>query len=51
VLVDKLLDRESTKWRKLNNEELHNFNSSPNVITVIKLTMMRGPGHVALMGR
>jgi hypothetical protein len=22
-------------WRRLHNEELHNFNASPNVVTVI----------------
>jgi hypothetical protein len=27
---------ETTRWRKLHNEELHNFYPSPNIIRVIK---------------
>jgi hypothetical protein len=27
-------------WRKLHNEELHNFYSSPNIITIIKSRRM-----------
>jgi hypothetical protein len=37
-------------WRKLHNEELHNFYCSPNIIRMIKLRRMRWAGHVALMG-
>jgi hypothetical protein len=33
--------------RKLYNEELHNFYSSPNVIRMIKSRRMRWAGHVA----
>jgi hypothetical protein len=33
-------------WRKLHNEELHNFYASPNIITVIKSWRMRWAGHV-----
>jgi hypothetical protein len=33
-------------WRKLHNEELHNFYSAPGVITM----MMRWAGHVACIG-
>jgi hypothetical protein len=36
-------------WRKLDNKELHNLYSSPNVITVIKSRRMRWAGQVALM--
>jgi hypothetical protein len=36
-------------WRKLQNEELHNLYSSPNIIR-IKYNM-RWPGHAAGMGR
>jgi hypothetical protein len=37
-------------WRKLHNEELHNFYSSPNIIRIIKSRRMRWTGHVARMG-
>jgi hypothetical protein len=37
-------------WRKLRNEELHNF-SSPSIIRMIKSWTMRWAGHVARMGR
>jgi hypothetical protein len=36
--------------RKLHNEELHNFYSSPNIIRTIKSRRMRWTGHVARMG-
>jgi hypothetical protein len=36
-------------WRKLHNEELHNFNSSPSIITMIKPRRMRWAGHVEKM--
>jgi hypothetical protein len=35
--------------RKPNGDELHNLYSSPNIIRMIKLRKMRGPGHVARM--
>jgi hypothetical protein len=37
-------------WRKLHNEELHTFYSSPNIIRMIKSRRMRWAGHVARMG-
>jgi hypothetical protein len=37
-------------WRKLHNEELHSFYSSPSIIRVIKSRRMRLAGHVARMG-
>jgi hypothetical protein len=37
-------------WRKLNNEELHNLHSSPNIIRMIKPRRMRWTGHVARRG-
>jgi hypothetical protein len=39
------------KWRKLHNEELHNFYSSPSIIRMIKSRRMRWAGHVAEVGR
>jgi hypothetical protein len=37
-------------WRKLHNQELHNFYSSPNIIRMLKSRRMRWAGHVARMG-
>jgi hypothetical protein len=37
-------------WRKLHNEELHNFCSSSSIIRIIKSRRMRWVGHVARMG-
>jgi hypothetical protein len=37
-------------WRKLHNEELLNFYSSPSIIRIIKLRRIRWVGHVARMG-
>jgi hypothetical protein len=37
-------------WRKLHNKELHNFYSSPNILTIIKSRKIRWTGHVARMG-
>jgi hypothetical protein len=37
-------------WRKLHNEELHNFYSSPGIIRMIKSRRIRWAGHVARMG-
>jgi hypothetical protein len=36
-------------WRKLQNEELHNLYSSPNIITMIE-SSRRGAGHIAHTG-
>jgi hypothetical protein len=36
-------------WRKLHNEELHNFYSSTSIIRMIKSTKMRWAGHVVRM--
>jgi hypothetical protein len=38
-------------WRKLHNQELHKFYSSPNIIRMIKSRRMRWAGHIARMGR
>jgi hypothetical protein len=37
-------------WKKLHNEELHSFYSSPSIIRVIKSRRMRWAGLVARMG-
>jgi hypothetical protein len=36
-------------WRKLHNEELHHVYSSPNIIKIIKLKMMRWAAKVTRM--
>jgi V8-like Glu-specific endopeptidase len=38
-------------WRKLHNEELHKFDSSPSIIRMIKSRRMRWAGNVARIGR
>jgi hypothetical protein len=43
-------DEGTGDWRKLHNEELHNFYSSPNIIRLIKSRRMRWAGHIARMG-
>jgi hypothetical protein len=43
-------DEVTGEWRKLHNEELHIFYSSPNIIRQIKSRRMRWTGHVACMG-
>jgi hypothetical protein len=37
-------------WRKLYNEELHNLNSSPNIIRMLKSRRMRWAEHLARIG-
>jgi hypothetical protein len=41
----------TTYRRKLHNDELHNFYSSPNIITVFKSKMMKWEWHVARIGK
>ena len=38
------------EWRKLHNEELSDFYSSPNIVQVIKSRRVRWAGHAARMG-
>jgi hypothetical protein len=38
------------EWRKLHNEELRDFYSSPSIIRIIKSQRMRRARHVARMG-
>jgi hypothetical protein len=43
-------DEVKEKWRKLNDEELNDVYSSPNIIRVIKSRRIRWVGDVARMG-
>jgi hypothetical protein len=43
-------DEVTGEWRKMHNEELLNFYSSPDIIRQIKSRRMRWAGHVARMG-
>jgi hypothetical protein len=43
-------DEVIASWRKLHNEELHNFYSSPGIIRIIKSRRMRWVGYVAHIG-
>jgi hypothetical protein len=38
------------EWRKLHNEGLNDFYSSPNIVRMIKSRRMSSTGHVARMG-
>jgi hypothetical protein len=40
----------SGEWRKVHNEELRDFYSSPSIIRIIKSRRMRWAGHVVRMG-
>ena len=43
-------DEVTGEWRKLNNEQLNDQYSSPNIIWLIKSRRMRWSGHVAHIG-
>jgi hypothetical protein len=44
-------DEVTGEWRRMNNEELHDLHSSPNVLQVVKSTQKRQVGDVVHMGR
>jgi hypothetical protein len=43
-------DEVTGEWRKLQNEELHNFYSSPDIIRQIRSRRIRWVGHVPCIG-
>jgi len=43
-------DEVTGDWRRLHNEELNDFYSSPHIVRVIKSRRMRWARHVARMG-
>ena len=43
-------DEVTGEWKKLNKGEINDLYCSPNIIRVIKSTIMRWVGHVARMG-
>jgi hypothetical protein len=43
-------EEETGGWRKMHNEELHNFHFSPSIIRMFMSRRRRWAGHVAGMG-
>jgi len=44
-------DEVTGEWERLHNEELSDLCSSPNIVLVIKSSIMKWVGHVARNGR
>jgi hypothetical protein len=42
-------DKVTREWKQLHNEERNDLYSSPNIVWIIKLRIMRWAGHVAHM--
>jgi hypothetical protein len=49
--LDLKRDEVTGEWRKLHNEELLNFYSSPDIIRQVKSRRIRWVGHMALIGK
>jgi hypothetical protein len=43
------IDKVRGGWRELQNEELHNIYSSPNIIRMVKSRTMKWAGHIAVV--
>jgi hypothetical protein len=43
-------DEVTGDWRELRNEELHDLDSWPSIVRIMKARRMRWVGHVARMG-
>jgi hypothetical protein len=50
-ILGPMMDVVTGGWRKQHNEELHNFYSSLNIISMIKSRSMTETGHLVRMGR
>jgi hypothetical protein len=44
-------DEVTEEWRKIHNDEVHDFYSPPNIVRVTKSRRMKWAGNVARMGR
>jgi hypothetical protein len=51
IIIGPKRDEVTGMWRKLHNEELRDFYSSPSIIRMMKSWRMRWAGHVARMGK
>jgi hypothetical protein len=49
-ITEPKMDEITVEWRKLHSEELNDLYSSPNIIGVTKLRIMRWVGQAAFMG-